>query len=408
MRFASIVVVCLACVPAHAYGQSPSFTPIAFPSVTGARSVVSADLNRDGWLDLATANAGRNSVAVLLNRGASGGFLPAQEIRVGRGPFDIDAGDFDRDGVIDLVVTTPDANAIELLLLGPTGALRSRTVLNGSGHSRGARLADMTGDGWLDLVYSDFERNFVTIVPNNQTGGFWSDLGTMPVPPAPQGVAVGDFNHDGRSDIAVATTGSTSLIVVTITASTEIVIHASRYSTELGWTTVYDETAASSQRVHYPNAHAPKTAAPLADPTHHLDVGFVADPTLTYKLWVRLKADDNHYTNDSIWVQFSGAVDVSGKPVARIGTTAGLSVNLEECAGCGVSGWGWEDDAWGSRNQNGMLLRFPEGGGQLLRIQVREDGVSLDQIVLSAEKYLTARPGAAKNDTTILNSTQFP
>jgi hypothetical protein len=83
-------------------------------------------------------------------------------------------------------------------------------------------------------------------------------------------------------------------------------------------------------------------------------------------------------------------------------------VNLEECNGCGVSGWGWEDDSWGAQNRNGMLLRFPEGGGQVVRIQVREDGVSVDQIVLSAEGYLTARPGTAKNDTTILDSTEAP
>jgi hypothetical protein len=41
-----------------------------------------------------------------------------------------------------------------------------------------------------------------------------------------------------------------------------------------------------------------------------------------------------------------------------------------------------------------------------MRIQTREDGLSIDQIVLSAEKYLTARPGPAKNDKTILPRTQ--
>ena len=35
-------------------------------------------------------------------------------------------------------------------------------------------------------------------------------------------------------------------------------------------------------------------------------------------------------------------------------------------------------------------------------IQTREDGVSIDQVVLSSEKYLTERPGKSKNDTTIL------
>ena len=42
------------------------------------------------------------------------------------------------------------------------------------------------------------------------------------------------------------------------------------------------------------------------------------------------------------------------------------------------------------------------GGSQHLRLQTREDGVSVDQVVLSAEKYFTSRPGAVKNDVLIL------
>jgi hypothetical protein len=53
-----------------------------------------------------------------------------------------------------------------------------------------------------------------------------------------------------------------------------------------------------------------------------------------------------------------------------------------------------------------VLLRFPAGGWQQMVIQTREDGVSVDQIVLSSATYLTARPGKAKNDTTILKATQ--
>ena len=80
-------------------------------------------------------------------------------------------------------------------------------------------------------------------------------------------------------------------------------------------------------------------------------------------------------------------------------------MNLEECSGCGISGWGWEDDGWGAVDRNGVMLRFPEGGYQDLVIQTREDGVSIDQVVLSSEKYLKTRSGAAKNDNTILRFT---
>jgi hypothetical protein len=49
-----------------------------------------------------------------------------------------------------------------------------------------------------------------------------------------------------------------------------------------------------------------------------------------------------------------------------------------------------------------LTLKFATNGWQKLRIQTREDGVSIDQVVLSSEKYRTTRPGAVRNDATIL------
>jgi len=161
-------------------------------------------------------------------------------------------------------------------------------------------------------------------------------------------------------------------------------------------------------RLFYSNANAPKVTVPLAQPPSYAEVPFIADPTKTYKLWVRLKSQNNAAGNDSIWLQFSGAATASGQASYRIGTTGALPVNLEECSGCGLSNWGWEDDGWGAVNRNGTLLRFPSGGAQRLRIQVREDGVSVDQIVLSAVKYRTARPGLAKHDTVIVEPPDQP
>ena len=54
-----------------------------------------------------------------------------------------------------------------------------------------------------------------------------------------------------------------------------------------------------------------------------------------------------------------------------------------------------------------MTVRFPDGGFQSIVIQTREDGVSIDQVILSSEKYMTTRPGAAKNDHTILQFTYW-
>jgi hypothetical protein len=196
-------------------------------------------------------------------------------------------------------------------------------------------------------------------------------------------------------------TASASMEFV-ITPHKETVIWARDAEMHGTWRRVDDATAAGNARAHDPNANAPKLNAPLANPANYIELPFLADRTQVYKLWIRLKADNNFWGNDSVWVQFTGAKDANGNTLYGIGTTSGLAVNLEECSGCGISGWGWEDDGWGAVNRNGVLLHFPEGGVQRIRIQTREDGVSIDQIVLSAERFKTARPGTAKNDTTKL------
>jgi hypothetical protein len=66
-----------------------------------------------------------------------------------------------------------------------------------------------------------------------------------------------------------------------------------------------------------------------------------------------------------------------------------------------VSGWGWQDNGYGA-GVLGPTIYFATSGTQTIRIQQREDGISLDQIVLSPATFLKTAPGALKNDTTIL------
>ena len=177
------------------------------------------------------------------------------------------------------------------------------------------------------------------------------------------------------------------------------------------WSLVEDATAAGGLRAFDPNLGAPKVTAPPAPPASYLALRFFADPTQTYKLWIRLKAVANSWANDSVWVQFSGATDVAGVQKFQIDTTSGLAVNLEECSGCGVSGGAGKTTAGARRTPMACCFGSadtPDRRSASILIQTREDGVSIDQVVLSAEKYLTKRPGSAKNDATILPSTQPP
>ena len=50
-------------------------------------------------------------------------------------------------------------------------------------------------------------------------------------------------------------------------------------------------------------------------------------------------------------------------------------------------------------------MRFLTAGTHTLRIQQSEDGAIIDQIVISPDIYLSARPGSTVNDTTVLPKT---
>jgi hypothetical protein len=133
----------------------------------------------------------------------------------------------------------------------------------------------------------------------------------------------------------------------------------------------------------------------------YFELAFTADAGKAYRLWVRSIAQNDFYYNDSFYVQFDGTVDAMGTPVDRIGTTSATAIVLEDCGGCGEEGWGWQDNGYGT-GVLGPLVYFARSGPQRLRIQVREDGIGIDQLVLSAVKYVTRAPGALKNDTTVL------
>ena len=168
-----------------------------------------------------------------------------------------------------------------------------------------------------------------------------------------------------------------------------------------GWRRVADATAAGGLRLHYPDAGVPKVAAPLPSPLNFVDLPFTAEAGRGYRLWMRGRADRNDYVNDSVYVQFSSSVTAAGAATYRIGTTSATTYVLEDCSGCPISGWGWQDNGYGT-GVLGPLIYFAASGPQTIRIQAREDGLSIDQIVLSPDRYAGSAPGAVINDTTVV------
>ena len=187
------------------------------------------------------------------------------------------------------------------------------------------------------------------------------------------------------------------------TSAPEVVLYAAESLPPAGgWRVESDATAAGGRRLRHPDAGAAKLTSPLASPTHYFETTFEAQAGTPYRLWLRGKADLNDWANDSVFVQFDKTVTSSGTAQFRIGTTSATTVNLEDCSGCGLSGWGWQDNGWGT-GVLGPLIYFQTSGTQRIRVQTREDGFAIDQIVLSPSRYLTAAPGALKNDSTIVS-----
>jgi hypothetical protein len=181
----------------------------------------------------------------------------------------------------------------------------------------------------------------------------------------------------------------------------DIVLYSSDVATLAGnWSRLPSTTGAGGAKIVSADMGWASAARPLAAPADYFEARFVPEANRPYRLWLRLRAGNDSKFNDSVWVQFSGAVDGSGAPLWRTGSGAALLVNLEPCSNCGVSGWGWHNGAWWIGEP--AVVRFTAAATQTIRIQTREDGVDVDQIVLSPVTYFDRAPGAVAQDVTIV------
>ena len=213
------------------------------------RALVAGDFNQDQLADLAVVNFGGDAVAILLGDG-HGGFAAARLIGVGTGPSAIGVGSFGTDTSADLaivnslsdsvsvlygdgrgqfptVTTFPVAARPSFLIIGDTNRdghqdlvvgsqfSESVAILLGNGHqldapttntlsgtARPSLAEDFDGDGEMDLVNPDESAGVVEILPGTGPGKFGTPIRLF-VGRDPHAVATGDFDRDGRIDIAV-------------------------------------------------------------------------------------------------------------------------------------------------------------------------------------------------------------
>jgi hypothetical protein len=184
--------------------------------------------------------------------------------------------------------------------------------------------------------------------------------------------------------------------------ASEVVLYAGGATRRSGnWALETDATAAYGKRQGSKDYGWTQTNSAAAAPSDFVEWTFTGVAGTRYRTWLRLRATNNSYKNDSVWVQFSDSVNSARTPTYRIGTTSGLAVGLEACSGCGVSGWGWQSHLWWLADTGDVY--FAATGSKTLRIQTREDGVAVDQVVLSPLRFKDVSPGRALNDTTRVN-----
>ncbi len=209
---------------------APTFTtPLTFAVGSSPNSVAVGDFNGDGLPDIAVANGNANDVSILMNTTAIGSTTPSFATQAlfaaGEAPYSVTVGDINDDGKPDIVVASAGDNTVSVLLdttaagaTAPTFAPRDSFAVGNEPLS--VTLGDFNGDGRPDLAVANFNFHgpatvsiLLETAAGSTTAAFASQV-TFAVGNSPSAIAVEDFNGDGRPDLVTATQGTDSVSVL--------------------------------------------------------------------------------------------------------------------------------------------------------------------------------------------------
>ena len=178
------------------------------------RYIATGDFNGDGIPDLVVANLLSNNVSILLGKvNRNGTFQGAVNYPVGTHPNSIAVGDFNYDGKLDLAVSNGDSNDVSIMLGRGDGTFQAAVSYPAGFQARSVIMGDFNGDGKLDLAVLRYMDSLVSILLGNGDGTFQAPSGYF-AGSYPYYVAAGDFNRDGKLDLAIANAGGNTVSIL--------------------------------------------------------------------------------------------------------------------------------------------------------------------------------------------------